>query len=204
MEALLAKAISGMEKGGFEVVRADTAQAAAEYLLAHIAPEQTVGAGGSVSVQQTGVLPMLEAKGCTVHTHWRASGAEAEAIMRKARDANVYLCSVNAVSRDGELVMVDGRGNRLGAVCDGPEQVYFIVSENKVVDGGLMAAMARVKRDAAPPNCRRLGLNTPCAHTGKCAGEECMDPSCRITLVLDCVPRRRKMTVILVKEKLGY
>jgi len=113
-------------------------------------------------------------------------------------------CSVNAVTKSGKLVMIDGRGNRVGAICDGPKEVYFVVSENKVVDGGIDAAIARIKKEAVPPNCRRLGLKTPCAETGKCGGKNCKDPSCRLTVVVDAVPRLRKMTVIFTEEKLGF
>lgn len=205
MCTLLENATAGLLRGGFEVVEVETGEQAKEYLLQHIGREQSVGAGGSMSVKQTGVLLALRDKGCVVHTHWGAvTPEEAAQIRRNARDADVYLSSANAVSKTGQLVLVDGVGNRVGAICDGPREVYFIISEDKIVDGGQMAAIARVKRDAAPPNCKRLGLNTPCAATGVCGGNACTDSSCRITLTVDFVPRGRKMTVIFVREKLGF
>jgi len=205
MSALLGKAADGLRRGGFEVVEVETGEQAKNYLLEHISADQAVGAGGSMTVKQTGVLLALKDRGNTVHTHWGAvTPEEATAIRRRARDADVYMCSANAVSQTGQLVLVDGVGNRVGAVCDGPKEVYFIISEDKIVDGGLTAAIARVKREASPPNCKRLGLDTPCAKTGVCGGEACTDPSCRITLAVDFVPRGRKMTVIFVREKLGF
>lgn len=205
MSALLEKAAAGLRRGGFEVVELDTAQQVKEYLLEQIGTEKSVGAGGSMSVKQTDILPALRDRGCAVHTHWGAvTPEEAAQIRRRARDADVYLCSANAVSASGQLVLVDGVGNRVGAICDGPKEVYFIISVDKIVDGGLTAAIARVKRDAAPPNCKRLGMDTPCAHTGVCGGDACTDPSCRITIAVDFVPRGRQMTVIFVKEKLGF
>lgn len=205
MKETYIQAIEGMKKGGFEVVEVKTGEEAKAYLLAKIGAEQSVGAGGSMSVKQIGILQALQEKGCDVRTHWGAVTPEQAAqIRRAARDADVYLCSANAVSKTGQLVLVDGVGNRVGAVCDGPKDVYFIISKDKIADGGLTAAIARVKRDAAPPNCKRLALDTPCAKTGVCGGDACTDPSCRITLVLDFVPRGRNMTVILVEEKLGF
>ena len=116
----------------------------------------------------------------------------------------VYLSSANAVTRKGKLVLVDGSGNRVGAVCDGPEQVYFVSSHSKVGDGGINTAVARIKKTACPQNTRRLGIDTPCARTGNCGGDECENSICRLTLAVDRVPRNRHMTVIFVEEALGY
>ena len=204
MNELILKAAEGLKENDFEVVFVKTAEEAKAYLNDHIGAEKSVGTGGSVSIRDIGILPVLEEKGCTIHSHWNPKGENPEAIMRRARAADVYLCSVNAVTQSGKLVMIDGRGNRVGAICDGPREVYFVVSENKVVQGGIDAAVARIKKEAVPPNCRRLGLNTPCAQTGVCGGKNCKDPSCRLTVVVDAVPRLRRMTVIFTEEKLGF
>lgn len=204
MEAYLEACMEALRSNGFEVVLAKDAQQAQQQLLDRIEAGKQVGVGGSITIREIGVLPELEKKGCTLHAHWGLQGEEAEAAMRRAREADVYLCSANAITRSGKLVLVDGRGNRVGAICDGPAQVFVVASCSKVVDGGLEAAIARVKRDAAPPNCKRLSMDTPCARTGKCGGKECLDPSCRLTLTVDHVPRKRHITVVLVEEKLGY
>lgn len=204
MDALLNQAAQGMRQNGFEVVDVRTAAEARDWLLAHIEAGKSVGAGGSVSVRDTGVLPALEQKGCKVYTHWGAKPEDTEAICRQSREADVYLCSANAVTRTGKLVLVDGRGNRVGAVCDGPAEVIFVVSHSKVVDGGINTAVARIKRTACPQNTRRLGIDTPCARTGNCGGDECENSICRLTLVVDRVPYGRKMTVVFVEEALGY
>lgn len=203
MENLLNQAIAGMEKGGFEVVRLKTGAEACEYLTAHIAADKSVGVGGSMSVKEIGAIEALRDKGCTVHTHWGAPPEKGPEIRRNARQADVYLCSANAVTKTGQMVLVDGTGNRVGAVCDGPEQVYFVVSHSKLVDGGFTTAIARIKRVACPKNAQRLGLKTSCALNGTCAAD-CPDSMCRVSIVLDRVPRGRKMTVLLVEEPLGY
>ena len=204
MEALISQAVSNMEKRGFEVVRVKTGLDAQAFLLERIGAEKSVGAGGSVTLREIDILAKLRKKGCAVYTHSGTKGDEAEALMRKARESDVYMCSVNAIAKTGQLVMIDGRGNRVGAICDGPHEVYLVVSENKIVDGGLNAAIGRVKKEATPPNCRRLGKDTPCVHTGQCAGMDCPDSSCRIIVAVDWVPRLRTITVVLVEEKLGY
>lgn len=204
MKEWVLQAAENLRQNDFEVVFVKTGEEARDYLNAHIESTKSVGTGGSVSVRDIGILPLLEEKDCTLHSHWFPKGEDPEIIMKRARGADVYLCSVNAVTKSGKLVMIDGRGNRVGAICDGPKEVYFVVSENKVVDGGIDAAIARIKKEAVPPNCRRLGLKTPCAETGKCGGKNCKDPSCRLTVVVDAVPRLRKMTVIFTEEKLGF
>lgn len=138
MDALIQQAVNGMRKNGFEVVEVRTAVQARECLLARIASGQEVGVGGSVSVREIDVLPALEAKDCRVHSHWGVKDRDEQAeIQRKAREADCYLCSVNAVTRTGKLVLIDGRGNRVGAICDGPRQIYLVISQSKVVDGGM-------------------------------------------------------------------
>jgi len=203
MSAAAQKTLECMEKNGFHVVRTETAAQAREYLAGQIAAEQSVGTGGSMTVRQIGILDALQEKGCTIFTHWGAKPEEAAQMMRGARTADVYLTSANAVTQNGKLVLIDGTGNRVGAVCDGPRKLYFIISQNKLVNGGLDAAISRIKREACPPNASRLGLDTACAHGEGCSAE-CPNSMCRLTLVVDRVPRGRELTVVWVEEPLGY
>ena len=194
-----------MRRNGFTVVELETARQAKEYMLGAIAAGSSVGVSGSVSVRQTGVLQALQEKGCEVISHWDVRPEEVYATRQKANRADVYLTSANAVTRQGELVLIDGAGNRVSAIAFGPKQLFFVVSKSKFVDGGYGAAVARIKKVACPPNARRQGLKTPCAETGACDPEACGDASmCRMTLVLDRVPRGRTATVLFVDEELGY
>lgn len=204
MDAIVQQAVERMRKNGFEVIEARTAGEAREILLARIPAGCSIGVGGSVSVRDIGILPALEEEGCRVYTSWGAKSEDVAAIRANSRNADVYLCSANAVTRTGKLVLVDGIGNRVGAVCDGPRDVYFVVSHSKVVDGGINTAVARIKKTACPQNARRLGIHTPCALTGVCGGDECDNSMCRLTLAVDRVPRGRHMIVVFVEEALGY
>lgn len=204
MDALVQLAVQGMKKNGFEVIEVRTAAEARAVLLERIQAGSSVGVGGSVSVRDIGVLPALEEKGCKVYTSWGAKPEDVPAIRENSRTADVYLCSANAVTRTGKLVLMDGVGNRVGAVCDGPRDVYFVISQSKVVDGGINTAVARIKKTACPQNARRLGLDTPCTRIGNCGEEECDNSMCRLTLAVDRVPRGRRMTVVFVEEALGY
>jgi len=204
MDALITRTIENLQKNGFSVISVQTAAQACAYLTDIIPAGAQVGVGGSVSVRETGVMDALVRKGCFIHAHWGAAPEDVADTIKRAREADVYLCSANAISSSGRLVFIDGRGNRAGALCDGPRDVYFVVSHSKVVDGGLEAAIARAKRDACPPNSRRLSLPNPCALTGVCRARECEHSLCCMTLSLDRVPPLRRMTVVLVEEKLGY
>lgn len=204
MSSLIERTVKGLKENGFQVVQVQTAQQAREYLMGAIAEGTSVGVGGSVSVREVGILPQLEEKGCKVWSHWGIPADQVAGVQHSAREADVYLCSANAVTADGRLVLLDGRGNRVSAVSDGPHDVYFIVSHSKIVEGGLDAAYLRIKQVACPQNARRLGLQTPCALTGKCSVKDCEKTSCCLTLVVDHAPHIRNMTVVLVEEKLGY
>ena len=187
-----------LEAAGFTVQWFPTAQAAKEALVARFAGK-TIGMGGSVTLRDLGLYEALSQRG-TVYWHWQQPGPET---LAQAAKAQVYLTSVNALAETGELVNIDGAGNRAAAVCFGPEQVYFVISHSKVVDGGINTAIARIKKTACPPNARRQGLDTACARTGMC-GPDCHDSMCRLTLAVDRAPRGRKITVLFVEETLGY
>jgi len=198
------KTLERMQKNGFEVVRLDTREEALSYLLSAIPQGSSVGVGGTVSVREVGILPKLRERGNEVFSHWDVPSEDVPLTHQKAHQADVYLTSANALTKHGELVLVDGAGNRVASVANGPKRVFFIVSRSKWVDGGYGKAIARIKKDACPPNARRLSLDTPCA-TGACDPEACGNGTmCRMTLVLEKVPRNRSMTLVFVEENLGY
>ena len=193
-----------MRKHGFEVVELETKEQAKAYLVNAIPDGSSVGVSGSVSVREIGILPALTEKGCEIFSHWDVAKEDVEATRAKANAADIYLTSANALTKNGELVQIDGAGNRVAAVAYGPKHVFFIVSRSKWVNGGYGKAVARIKKTACPPNARRIGLQTPCA-TGACDPENCGDSCmCRITLAIERVPRNMKMTMLFVDETLGY
>lgn len=205
MQDLTAHVLDTLAKRGFSVHYAETAAEARNLLLSLIPPNTSVGMGGSMTLRELDVAAALQAQGHPVYWHWDAPAEDRPAIYAKARQADIYLASSNAVTKEGEIVNIDGNGNRVAGMFDGPKQVILVISQQKLVDGGLNTAIARIKRHACPPNAKRLGLDTPCAHTGVCnapqCGEDCM---CRVTMVLSHPSRGRRVTVILVEEALGY
>ena len=180
---------------------ADAAEAAA-YLDSEI-DGRTVGFGDSQTLKSMGLYERLCVHN-TVYSPMHPVGeqtfyTEAE----KTIHTDVFLVSVNGAAETGELVNIDGFGNRVAAMAFGPEKVYVLVGQNKLC-AGLEEAMERIKNVACPQNARRLGLNTPCAHTGKCA--DCQSPQrfCNATLILDRCPGSHPVEILLVQENLGY
>lgn len=204
MSELMQSVAAALSHNGFEVYTLATAEEAREKVLSFIEPGQAVGIGGSMTIRQLGLQETLSAAGHPVWWHW-TSPEEKPLVLENARKADVYLASTNAVTRQGELVNIDGTGNRVASMIHGPKTVIYVISKKKLVDGGLTAAIARIKRDACPPNAQRLGLDTPCAKTGACnvaaCGDECM---CRATTIVHRPLRDQRAVVILVEEPLGY
>ena len=203
MNELMTTIAAALEKRGFIVRHAATKAETAELVLSLIPADASVGVGGSVTIRETGIADALLAAGHTVHWHWFDVEPKAD-IFPGAAKADVYLCSANAVTNDGQLVNIDGTGNRVAAMIHGPKQVIAVVGVNKLVDGGVPQALARVKREACPPNARRLGLDTPCARNGRCDAANCDSGFCNVIAVQEHPTGKRPFTVVLVDELLGY
>ncbi len=197
------KAFSALERQGFDVRRAATAKDAADMVRALIPADASVGVGGSVTIDQLGIIPELQAAGHAVHWHWLSWEPLADAYLGAAR-ADVYLCSANALTTQGQIINTDRTGNRISATLYGPGHAVMVIGSNKVVEGGFAQGLARIKTVACPQNARRLKLDTPCAQTGRCHADACAHSMCGVTAMLERPVTGHKMTVILVDEPLGY
>ena len=151
-----------LEAAGFTVQWFPTAQAAKEALVARFAGK-TIGLGGSVTLRDLGLYEALSQRG-TVYWHWQQPGPEP---LAQAAQAQVYLTSVNALAETGQLVNIDGTGNRIAAMCYGPGTVYVLIGRNKIVSGGYAQAVKRIKEVSCPLNASRFQHQNPCAETGR-------------------------------------
>lgn len=201
MTDLIKRTCEALKANGFTVEMFATGKEAADFVLRQIAPGETVGIGGSVTIRELGLGESLLEKGHTVYSHWFTPG-DSNVYLNAGR-ADVYLCSSNAVTATGQLVNIDGTGNRVAAMIYGPKRVFMIVGRNKLVDGGIPSAIARIKREACPKNARRLGRNTPCADAG-CDVSKCQKGMCNVTSVLEHPTGAHPIIVVLVEEELGY
>lgn len=187
------------EEHEFETSFFETKEQAVDYLKSRI-KGQKVAFGGSVTLQEMGLFDALSGEN-EVIWHWNEPGPET---LAKARDARIYITSANGVSETGELVNIDGTGNRAAQTLYGPEKVYFVVGANKI-EKDLSAALSRARNVAAPLNAKRLKTNTPCSRTGeKCFGCSSEARICRATVILERPTRGMKAEVVFVNETLGY
>ena len=191
------KLTENLEKRGFTPRVFATKEEALDYLDREI-DGVSVGFGGSMTVQEMGLFPRLAAHNQAVW-HWNRDG------LAQAAGTDVYICSLNGLAETGELVNIDGVGNRVASTLYGHRRVYFVVGRNKVAPD-YDQDLWRARNIAAPKNCQRLGLKTPCAvKADRCYSCSSPDRSCRALVVLWEKPRDvERMDVILIDQELGY
>lgn len=155
-----------LEARGYTVRVFPTGKEAADYLDAAI-DGKSVGFGGSVTLDALGLYERLGTHNRTVW-HWKWE--DKDAARREALTTEVYLTSANALAETGELINIDGAGNRVAAALFGHEKVIFVVGRNKLAPT-VDAALWRARNIASPQNAKRLGKKTPCA----LKGDRCYD-----------------------------
>lgn len=191
------KLTKNLEERGFTVRTFATKEEAAGYLDREI-DGVSVGFGGSVTVQEMGLFDRLK-------THNRALWHWDKATLAEAAAADVYIASVNGLAETGEIINIDGTGNRVASTLFGHKKVYLVVGKNKIAPD-YDKALWRARNIAAPKNARRLGLKTPCAVKGdRCYDCKSPDRICNELVVLWEKPKAiERMEVILVDQDLGY
>jgi L-lactate utilization protein LutB len=197
--------VSALEKNGFTAAYFPDLARAAAHLISLVPDHSSVGFGGSMTIQAMDLKETLTKKGCTLLDHGQ-EGLSPEArntIRRKQLHADVFLCSSNALTMQGELVNVDGTGNRTAAMMFGPERVIVAVGTNKLV-GSLEEARARIKAVAAPVNNKRLNYPNPCVQTGECMDCRTKTRICNITSIIHRRPLFTDIHVLVIGESLGY
>ena len=196
----LEKTRENLEQRGFIAKTFATAADAAAYLDGAI-DGATVGFGGSITLQEMGLYEKLSAHN-EVIWHWKG---DADAQARAAR-AQVYIASANGLAETGEIVNIDGAGNRVAGTLYGHERVYFVIGRNKLAPT-FEEALWRARNIAAPKNAQRLGKKTPCAIKGdRCYDCKSPDRICRGLVVLwkPMMGMGQSTEVLLVDEDLGY
>lgn len=194
-----------LETNGFEVIYTDNAKEALEKIISLIPKGAKVGIGGSVTIREIGLVKALEKQKNQIFMDWGKPLELQEKIKvrKEGLTSDIYLTSSNAITLQGQLVNIDGTGNRVSAMIFGPKKVIVVVGANKLVDT-LDDAFARIKNITAPLNAKRLNKNTPCALTGKCNNCNSPDRMCKITVILEKKPNLSDIIIVLVGENLGY
>lgn len=195
--------IKALNARHFEACYCPDRAAAKERLLAWIPQEDTVAWGGSQTLEELDVKAMLLARGQKlIDRDLATTPEERNALMHAALSADTFLLSSNAITEDGQLVNMDGNGNRVAALIYGPRSVIVVAGLNKVAKD-LDAAIARVRGTAAPTNAQRFPVQTPCKVTGECADCKSVDCICANMVITRISRPAGKVKVILVGENLG-
>ena len=198
------KLVETFEKRGFTVHSAASANEAKKLVLSLVGSGTSVGLGGSMTLSALGIYEALKENGNTVWSHAVPTQAQDQDIYTKENAAAWYIASTNAITRDGRLINIDGRGNRVAGMLTGPRDIVLMIGKNKLADNEAEGRL-RAKNVAAPLNSKRLNRKTPCVVNGKC--HDCTSPDriCCVTSIIEYAPYWLKsFHLILVDEELGY
>lgn len=195
--------VKNLHSRHFDAYYCETAQQALAKALELIPEGSTVGWGGAMSAEQIGLIDALRAGNyATIDRDKAPTPAEREKAMKQCLMTDVFVAGANALSIDGQMVSIDGNGNRVAALVYGPDIVVIVAGMNKVVDS-LEGAVRRARTVAAPSNKQRFALQTPCEVTGTCA--DCKSDGCicnQILITRNCKPAGR-IKFVIVGEELG-
>lgn len=196
--------IKALEKRGMEGFYFESSKDAVAKIMEMLPEEAVVSWGGSMTLSETGMMDALRKSGLTLVDRMTAnSPEEARELYSKTVLSDYYFMSTNAITLDGELVNIDGNGNRVACLITGPSNVMILAGMNKLVSD-IETGCKRVRNFAAPPNAVRLNVKTPCAVLGKC--EDCLSPDCMCCEIVITRKSRKKnrIKVFLIGEELGY
>ena len=196
--------VKNLQSRHFDAYYCATKEEALKKALELIPEGSSVGWGGAQSCEEIGLIQALRVGNYRAMDRSLAKDMqEREQMMRDMLHADVFLTGANGLSIDGQMVNIDGNGNRVAAIVYGPKQVIVVAGMNKVVDS-LDAAITRARTVAAPMNQQRFGLPNPCGATGSCG--DCKTETCicnQILITRHCRPVG-KIKFILVGEDLGF
>lgn len=196
--------IKNLQSRHFDAYYCPDKASALEKALELIPKGAKVGWGGSVSANEIGLIQAVkDGDYRDIDRDSCKDPAQLRKLYLEAMLADVFITGANAMTLDGQMINIDGNGNRVGPICYGPESVIVIAGMNKVEDS-LVAAMTRARTVAAPMNKQRFPIATPCEVTGTCA--DCKAEGCicnQIVITRHCRPAGR-IKFIIVGEPLGF
>lgn len=199
------KTVQALKKNDFDAEYFPTTAEAVSKVVEIAASAKTIGVGGSVTVRGLNILDVLEGQGKVIYDHWKPSLSREESmrIRRTQLTCDLFLTGTNTLTLNGEIVNIDGVGNRVCSMIFGPKKVVILAGVNKIVRD-VHEAVRRIYEVVSPMNCKRLGRNTPCGETGICNDCKSPDRICRITVILNRKPHLSDISVYLIGEELGF
>ncbi len=203
-EVLVQQVLQSLEKNQVKAYYVPNRGEALKKVLSLIPAGSKVGYGGSLTLDELGIKEVLK-KGNYHYIDRPLSGVSPEESFQHRRESllsDVFLCSANAVTKDGKLVNIDGIGNRVAALTFGPRKVIVVAGLNKIVDD-VEEGLKRVRNQVTPLHARRRGWKVPCAQTGRCMDCRAPDRICGTVAITEYQREKGRLTVILVGESLG-
>ncbi len=196
--------IKKLESRNMEGYYFDDSKSCIDKILSMMPSESIVSWGGSQSVIESGMMDALHKNNYKLIDRASATTPdEQRSVFAQAIMSDYYFMSTNAITMDGELMNIDGNGNRAACLIHGPKHVMIIAGRNKVVED-LEFAESRIRNVASPANAKRLGRQTPCNFTGRCG--DCLSSECMCNQII--ITRRSghtgRIKVFLINEDLGY
>jgi len=204
-EKLGEKSVKALKKHGFDAHFVSTVDEARKLALDMASGHETFGFAGSDTTRSLGIIKELGSMGKTVYDHWQKGLSKEEDLEIRLQQgrSECFLCSANAISATGEVVNVDGVGNRTSGMTFGPKKVIIVAGMNKVRPD-LDSALKRVWEIAGPMRAKSLNRETPCAETGVCSDCNAPQRICRITTILHRKPALTDISIILINQPLGF
>lgn len=196
--------IQNLQKRNMEGYFFEDSTACVDFLTDMIKEDSVISWGGSESIKECGLMDALQKGNYQLIDRFSAkTPEESRELYAKSVLSDYYLMSTNAITFDGELINIDGNGNRVACLIHGPKNIIIVVGMNKLV-ANVEAGYLRVRNTASPANAKRLNRNTPCFHTGKCGN--CLSDDCMCNHVV--ITRRSgipgRIKVFFIAEELGY
>ncbi len=203
-ELLAPNLIHNLEKRNMAGIYCKTSAECVKTALSMMPKGSTISWGGSESIKECGLLTAVLSENYECIDRSSATTPQMQReLYAKTTLSDYYLMSSNALTLDGELVNIDGNGNRVACLIQGPSHVFLIVGRNKIV-ADPTEGVTRIRAVACPPNAVRLGRNIPCGLTGSC--HDCLSKECFCNQIV--ITRRSnhegRITVFLVNDLLGY
>jgi L-lactate utilization protein LutB len=196
------RAVENLKKNKFDAYFVESVKQMKELVATMVPQGASVAVGGSMTLFETGLIEWLRQQPVTFHDRYNPEN-DVQVMFRNAFTSDIFVTSTNAVTMEGELLNVDGSGNRTAAMIFGPKKVLVIAGINKLVKN-MAEAEQMIKRSARPMNNERLNTNNPCRLVGECT--ECISESriCSVFVRMARSQIRDRICVILVNENLGY
>jgi len=204
-EKMIGRTLKSLKSNYFDAVSFTKREELVNAVLSYVKPKMKVGFGGSITIRELGIVERLKKEDVTLLDHWKEGLAkeEIDKIRMQQLTSDLFISGANAITEKGEIINIDGFGNRINSITFGPKKVIIIVGYNKIVPD-IDAGLERIKRIAAPINAKRLNLTLPCTETGYCHDCKSEARICRVISIIQRKPYSTDISIFLMNEKLGF